>query len=100
MVSPDNLLIYEWERLAPPPGDAATEDALRRGERMEKAIRELQDDRGDLENLSLRHLPEALQRAWEKLRGELLDYYDAEQQHRIRLLAQLKTELAGMGVVL
>lgn len=93
MSSPDNLALYERERLEPPAGD----NMLERYDKLVEYILALQDDRKDLSNLSLRNLPEEMELVWKIMRDMMLDYYDAEQQNKALTLKELQTELIGMG---
>lgn len=100
MSSPDNLALYEPERLEPPSvSDTLIEITIEQIEKLEKHINEVQEDRDDLAGMDLRHLSYEQQKIWEAARSALLDYYDNESQACLGVAQALKSDLAGWGYI-
>lgn len=98
MSSPDNLALYERERLEPPSvSDTLITITIEQLEKLENHISEVQKDHDDLAGMELRHLTYEQKKIWEAARSALLDYYDNESQACLEVAQTLKSDLTGWG---
>lgn len=92
MSSPDNLALYEGERLEPPAGNDQEARMLETVDNLRSTICELENEREAIIGLHLRRLPN-------HLKAQVLEHYDSEIRNRRQELADIRTNLSAMGYI-
>lgn len=92
MSSPDNLALYERERLEPPTNNILTARMLETADRLKDTIRELEDEQYGILSLHLSHLPN-------DLKAQVFEHYDSELANRRQELADVRQNLSARGYI-